>query len=123
MAHLDIPAVAGDQGARKFELLGVEATVGRAEGNDLVIIDGTLSRKHCEFFRLPDAGWGVRDLGSGNGVFIHEKRLTADCELADGEEVTLGSVIVVYRGGDEFPTVMDDEDDDVQELDELDIVD
>lgn len=121
MPHLDVPAVAGDQGARTFDLLAGEITVGRGEGNDLVIIHGTLSRRHCAFFAADGGGWGVRDLGSGNGVVIDEQRITGDVELADGDEVKLGSVILVYR--DAAAAADADDDDDVEELGALDIID
>jgi len=100
MAHLEIPAVKDDQGARTFDLLGSAVIVGRAEGNDLVIIDGTLSRKHCEFFATDDGGWGVRDLGSRNGVVIRGRRLKGEHLLNGGDVLVLGRVEIVYRDGD-----------------------
>ena len=97
MPHLEIPAVPDDQGARTFDLLGTVVSIGRAVGNDVVIIDGTLSRKHCELFANGDGSWGVRDLGSGNGVVVNGAKQGGDCDLNDGDRVTLGSVGLTYR--------------------------
>ncbi|MHC5020203.1 MAG: FHA domain-containing protein [Planctomycetota bacterium] len=99
MPYLEIPAVVGDQGARTAELTGVTVTVGRADGNDIVIIDGTLSRRHCEFFVFDDGSWGVRDLGSGNGVVVRGERIGGDYDLEDGDQVKLGNVVLTYRAG------------------------
>ncbi len=97
MPHLEIPAVDDDQGARTFDLLGTAVSVGRAKGNDVVIIDGTLSRKHCELFATGGGSWGVRDLGSGNGVVVNGAKQPGDCGLNDGDRVTLGAVELTYR--------------------------
>jgi pSer/pThr/pTyr-binding forkhead associated (FHA) protein len=111
VAHLDIPAVEGDQGARTVPLTGELVRLGRAAENDIVIIDATLSRQHCELFALGGGGWGVRDSGSGNGVVIDDKRITGDSELADGDALVLGGVTVVYREStDDAPDLFDADD-------------
>lgn len=111
VAYLSIPAVPGDQGARSHELSGGTVSVGRAEGNDLVIIHGTLSRRHCELFKTETGTWHIRDLGSGNGVVIGGERITAEHALADGDQLTLGSVTVVFHDlGADFPTLFGPDD-------------
>ncbi len=50
-------------------------SLGRADANDVVINDGTLSKHHLQF--LPDdSTWTVADLDSYNGTFLDGVRLT-----------------------------------------------
>ena len=44
-----------------------ELVVGRAEGNDLILAEGGVSRKHARFF-LEGTDVMVEDLGSANGT-------------------------------------------------------
>lgn len=46
-------------------------TVGRADGNTVVIKDEWVSRQHLEIAPGPDGRYAVRDLGSRNGVFVN----------------------------------------------------
>ncbi len=77
------------QGENRFLTLDRErATVGRQEGNDLVLDDHTVSRRHAEFVRESD-GWMVKDLGARNGVSVNGARVK-QCILNAGDVVTLG---------------------------------
>ncbi|HEX9578228.1 MAG TPA: FHA domain-containing protein [Myxococcales bacterium] len=62
--------------------------VGRKKQNDLWLADDAVSSEHCEF--VSEAGWFVvRDLGSVNGTFVNEKRVSK-ARLRDGDEVRIG---------------------------------
>jgi adenylate cyclase len=39
----------------------------------------------------------VEDLGSRNGSFVNDRRITAPTSLADGDRLKLGSVLLTYR--------------------------
>lgn len=80
--------VAGPDLGVTFILLGPAAVIGRGEGADIFISDLKASRKHAEVL-LTQAGWGVRDLGSANGIFIHNKSLKS-AGLTEGETFTVG---------------------------------
>ncbi len=76
-------------GENRFLTLDRErATVGRQAGNDLVLDDHTVSRRHAEFERSPN-GWIVRDLGARNGVSVNGSRVKERL-LGAGDVVTLG---------------------------------
>jgi serine/threonine protein kinase len=49
-------------------------TIGRSEGNDIVLIGGNVSRWHARLDYLTD-GWYVTDTGSTNGTFLDDTRL------------------------------------------------
>lgn len=64
--------------------------VGRAETNDIVLEDRSVSGLHCELEVSPFAV-RVRDCGSTNGTFIDRQPVT-QAELKDGQALTLGGV-------------------------------
>src|SRR5579863_8393087 len=69
--------------------LGRVLRIGRAADNDLVIADPSVSGHHAE---LRTAGGVSRivDLGSRNGTFVNEQRVTA-AALAEGDVATFGT--------------------------------
>lgn len=83
-----VRVVAGPDLGVTFVLLGPAAVIGRGEGADIFISDLKASRKHAEVL-LTQAGWGVRDLGSANGIFMRNKTLKS-AGLVDGEAFTVG---------------------------------
>lgn len=56
----------------------------------------TISRHHARL-RVTNAGATIEDLGSKNGTYLRGQRLSAPVPLADGDEITLGSVLVKFR--------------------------
>lgn len=71
--------------------LRLPSTIGRARGTTIVLPHPLVSRQHCEIFEA-DGRLRVRDLGSLNGTFINNVRITGDVELPPGELLTIGSV-------------------------------
>lgn len=64
--------------------------LGRADGNDLVIADASVSSRHCEIV-LDGNAILVRDLGSTNGTFIQGTPVT-ESSLQSGQLLRLGNV-------------------------------
>ncbi|MBI9085169.1 MAG: FHA domain-containing protein [Desulfobacterales bacterium] len=70
--------------------VGLRATVGRTNRNDIDIPDKPVSRKHAEIY-FHERAFRIRDLGSRNGVKIDGKRIYAEgVVLHDGAEIKLG---------------------------------
>lgn len=87
---LTVVSGAAQQG-RQLSLDGAERTAGRAEGNDLVLDDPTVSRHHAVFRRAGSA-IVVEDAGSTAGVFVDGQRIAGHALLHDGAVITLGRV-------------------------------
>ena len=66
-----------------------ELVVGRAEGNDLILAEGGVSRKHARFF-LEGTDVMVEDLGSANGTIVNDERIEGPTKLEAGARVVLG---------------------------------
>jgi adenylate cyclase len=80
---------------QEFEL-APHNTLGRHPDNSIQILDRIISKEHMEIILTPDGRFLLRDLGSLNGTFIGNKRITTHL-LRDGEEITLGSTRLVFR--------------------------
>jgi diguanylate cyclase (GGDEF)-like protein len=86
-------------GAR-LALGGRAAVLGRDADCDLVLEADDVSRRHARL--LPEGGGhAVEDLGSTNGTFVGEDRVTRRA-LAPGDRVRLGSVVLKYLAGDDL---------------------
>jgi pSer/pThr/pTyr-binding forkhead associated (FHA) protein len=66
------------------------AVVGRDAACDVVVNDGTVSRRHARLERRGGA-WAVVDEGSANGTFLNGHRVT-ETALRSGQELRFGGV-------------------------------
>jgi pSer/pThr/pTyr-binding forkhead associated (FHA) protein len=65
--------------------------VGRGPGATLRLPDVTVSRFHAEL-RYVDDGWMLRDLGSMNGTYVNDLRITTTVRVRPGDRVAFGAV-------------------------------
>ncbi len=68
---------------------GREMVIGRKEGNDIIVRDDGVSRRHASILAEGD-GARIRDLGSQNGTFVDGVRAN-DSRLEDGDRIHLGA--------------------------------
>jgi DNA-binding NtrC family response regulator len=84
-------------GSRKGTNVPLHDTIriGKADDNELVLSDDTVSRHHCELVREGSAV-RVRDLGSTNGTRVDGTRVT-DALLSPGAVLRVGEVEIALR--------------------------
>ena len=75
---------------RTFELNIERTTVGRVEDNTFQIADGSVSSHHAEIL-LRGSEIFVRDLGSNNGTFLNNERVS-ETVLRPGQTLRFGQV-------------------------------
>src|SRR5258706_14372703 len=74
---------------REFVLIeGATASVGRASTNDICIPERHVSRQHA-VIAFRDGIFMISDLGSANGTFVNDRRLTDPFPLAHGDIIRL----------------------------------
>jgi DNA-binding winged helix-turn-helix (wHTH) protein len=79
---------------RRVALLAGENVIGRGDG--VLEIDApTISRHHARI--TIGSRTIIDDLGSKNGTWVDDQRVTAPIGLADGASVRLGSVALTFR--------------------------
>ncbi len=69
-------------------------TIGRHQGNGLVLKDPSLSRHHLELIPSAD-GCLLRDLGSRHGTFINEQPV-GERSLRHGDSIHIGNSLLLY---------------------------
>jgi pSer/pThr/pTyr-binding forkhead associated (FHA) protein len=84
----------GPTPGKTFPMEGDVLTIGREAGNQIVINDAEVSRKHTQFV-LQGGKYVVTDLGSTNGTFVNGQRVTGQHVLQPGEVISLGEQITL----------------------------
>ena len=77
-----------------FELDQDVIALGREAGNDLIIEDPQVSRRHARLTRQ-GSSYVIEDLGSTNGTFVNGSRVTVPVLLADGDLIGLADTVVI----------------------------
>jgi pSer/pThr/pTyr-binding forkhead associated (FHA) protein len=73
-----------------------ENVLGR-EGEDVVALhSSTVSRRHARVTLSPDRAT-LEDLGSKNGTYVNESRVTSPVLISDGDVVRIGSLVFTLR--------------------------
>jgi Inner membrane component of T3SS, cytoplasmic domain len=88
----DLEIVTGPRAGERVAVAG-QLTVGRA-GTDLELADVEVSRQHAILRALEAGALEVEDLGSTNGTWIDNRRVTARTVLAPDAELRIGSTVM-----------------------------
>ena len=83
----------------RFVLEDDLTTIGRDAESDIVLPDDTVSRRHAVIHRY-GTRFTVRDAGSRNGTFLHQKQITEELPLPSGEEMQVGVFRMLFVQGD-----------------------
>ena len=83
---------------RVVQLLEDELLLGRA--GQLAVVDARVSRRHA-IIRRRGSGYVLEDLGSSNGTYVNERRITAPVLLSHGDLVRLGACRMHFLGASE----------------------
>jgi hypothetical protein len=86
------PALVIRHTGQVFQLTQEPVTIGRQEGNTIVLADPQASRHHATI-SWQAGSLMIQDMGSANGTFVNEKRIAAPQPLADGYTIRLGNTV------------------------------
>jgi serine/threonine protein kinase len=88
----------GQMAGRVFRFHQDLTTIGRTNGNDLIIQGRTVSRRHARLW-FDNGHWFVADMQSANGTFVNNARLQPNQPVAlnDGDVLNFGDEVVLFN--------------------------
>jgi len=87
--------VAGPNEGDYYPLKTATVVIGRGENCPIQIRDDRVSRRHLQI-RHNDGKHVAFDMKSTNGVWINNRQMGGEVELADNDEILLGDTKIVY---------------------------
>ena len=88
----------GPELGKKYALENGELTIGRVEGNHIVVDLDNVSRRHARIHAQGGRVY-VEDLGSTNGTFLNDDEVAQPTPLRSGDLVKVGSSIFKFLDG------------------------
>ena len=87
-----------DERGSKVDSVRLDGTlqVGRADACQLQLSDTYASSFHARIYSS-DGSWFVEDLGSTNGTYLNQRRITAPAEVRAGDKVRIGKTTLDFR--------------------------
>ncbi len=76
--------------------VGERVSLGRDDGNDVVVDDQRISARHAELVRGAEGSYEVRDLDSKAGTFVNGDRVEKRKPVGNGDKIAFGPLIAVF---------------------------
>src|SRR6187431_2308146 len=91
-------------GAERREVFdSAELSVGRVQGNDLMLPKGNVSKRHARVLHR-EGRFIVTDLNSTNGTYVNRRRITQATIIRDGDKVYVGDFVIRIESRGEADT-------------------
>jgi pilus assembly protein CpaF len=87
----------GDQ--RRMDFEKPEITIGRVQGNDIILAKGNVSKRHSRIV-LKDGKFIIVDLKSTNGTYVNGRKITSPLVVKDSDKIYIGDFILNVEEGD-----------------------
>ena len=72
-------------------------SVGRMPDNDVIVPDGSVSRRHCAIIVHAGDGCELHDTASKNGTFLNGQRIQGPTRLAHGDEIRMCDHKIIFQ--------------------------
>lgn len=92
----------GKEAGRQFDFDQASVVIGRTHECDVTLYEGGISRRHARIFQDGET-WLLVDEGSSNGTLVNGAKVARHV-LAEGDRITVGPVVFVWRPVDLAPT-------------------
>ena len=111
MSRVELHILRSGEGARRLILSPGVVNVGRAEDNEVVLADVSVSRRHARIQVIAGGGLIIEDLGSGNGIWFAGRQVVRQV-LGHGEQVTIDPFTLRFevRAGLDTPDITEGHD-------------
>lgn len=87
---LSLEVLTGSYAGKYFTLKSKGGTIGRQDGNDIVIKENNISRQHAKITFL-NGEFFIEDLNSSNGTYINEVKITKSTKINNYDTFKIGS--------------------------------
>jgi pilus assembly protein CpaF len=88
-------------GAERRELFDrAELSLGRVQGNDLMLPKGNVSKRHARLL-YRDGRFIVTDLNSTNGTYVNRRRISQATIVREGDRIYIGDFVLWIEVGDD----------------------
>jgi len=81
---------------RRLEFDEESVTIGRVQGNQVVLPRGNVSKQHCRVENMA-GDLSITDLGSTNGTYINGRRTVDSTTVRPGDKVYVGEFILNFE--------------------------
>src|SRR5689334_19710329 len=81
----------GEQQRKEFDQ--GEVTIGRVQGNDIVLPKGNVSKRHSRIV-LKDGKYILVDLKSTNGTYVNGRKITSPLVIKSTDKIYIGDYIM-----------------------------
>ncbi len=71
--------------------------LGRAIANDIVLVDDRVSRRHATIHTQGEGEYWLVDLGSRNGTYLNERRVSQPTRLRAGDRIQVGPFKLTFE--------------------------
>lgn len=82
---------------RRMDFEKPEVTIGRVQGNDIILPKGNVSKRHSRIV-LKDKRFIVVDLKSTNGTYVNGRKITSPLVVKPGDKIYIGDFIMAVEG-------------------------
>lgn len=114
-----LTCMTGGQVGRRIPLADDRITLGRSPKATIMLQDTHVSRLHLAIdFEPIKGGYQVQDLGSSNGTFLNQARVS-EAVLKDSDKITIGNTMLRFSRVDTFDLQFQSELDQLINIDEL----
>src|SRR5688572_31711457 len=96
MFQLTINEKGGPSRQESFEK--TEITIGRVQGNDVILPKGNISKRHSRIV-LKDGKFIIVDLKSTNGTYVNGKKITAPQVIKATDKIYIGDYTLQLANG------------------------
>ena len=83
---------------RRMDFDKNEVTIGRVQGNDIILPKGNVSKRHSRIV-LKDNRFIVVDLKSTNGTYVNGRKITSPLVVKSGDKIYIGDFILTLEEG------------------------
>lgn len=90
-----LTVVEGENFGEEYECKDKETAIGRSSGNDIVIKDEGISRRHC-LIEPATSAYVLKDLNSTNGTFLNNKKISSPVALKHGDKIKIGKAVLQF---------------------------